>query len=267
MLSPSADIPQLAGLPDGIYYAMIVFGSFVFMVAFLGIAGTCLHSKILMSLFIIFDLLLALGLLVSAIIILIYANGITTVKEVDDNAKTFQGMVEKTLYEQATVEKEVWAATQSSIGCCGINLKSTYADYSEFNITSLNEFLNVLQPGAKCADGRTAVLSIHASYSNYTAEAETAADANAALQKYFCQDIISTFIRSNTIIVGAVAAVLVIIQIITAAAAIILLTKVTTTNGGFVPPPEETGNSLAYGAPSNKGGPNMHSTAMTNTLA
>jgi energy-coupling factor transporter transmembrane protein EcfT len=257
-------IAYIDGIPVEVFYVMIAFAGFVAIVSGVGVLGVCLQSKFFVILFTFLDILLALVLLIVAIFVLLYSNGISTDPTIDNALGVVQDSVETEFMTRAIEFPDVWVVTQEGFACCGIDLNSTYR-FEEFNMTD-SEFLSVLQSGSDCADGRAAIATIHASFPDYSSEAEDAAAANDALDGYFCKPVVTEYIRLNTMYIGIVAGVLVLIQIVTAAAAIILLTKVSTQNGGFVVPKQESGGSLAFNQPKGRGGPETNALTAGNRL-
>lgn len=224
------EVAQLEGVPTEAYYILIAFNLAVFLISVLGLVGTTTHSKVATIVFIVLNMISALILVVGMVFGLLYANGQSTVGELDDFAKEAQAQLEKSLVDRAIEDPELWAFTTSSIECCGVDLEAvySYADY-DYNLT---DFIAALHVGENCA--ASSLDTIETIVLNNTYSADVEADALDILgDDFFCKNKISVQVVTNTMFIAIGAGVLVLVQIITIVAAFVLLLKVPISEGGF----------------------------------
>jgi len=182
------------------------------------------------------------------ILALLYANGISTLPQIDGSITTIENSLEPTLLKQAINQPAVWNTTQNGLSCCGVDIATTY-DYATYGYSD-DAFQLILESGSDCAAGRAEIATIHAKYPTYNSSiVDPVIAADSILEDYFCKKVIENFIKVNTIYVGSIAGALVVLQFITLISAFKLLCSVYVPEGGFVPIPEGTGGALAYGQP------------------
>jgi len=243
----------LSGLPVQLYYILIGFAGLVFLISSLGMVGGCMHSKTLTVLFVVFDLISLLAVIVVCVFVLLYANGIPTIPLFDNAATTLETTLESVMISEATSsDSAVWVTAQTKIGCCGIDFETTY-NFSQYSLND-TAFQAELESGPNCAAGRAEIASLHQTYPTYSSDAQSAASAATALEGYFCKEVLITWVHTNTMVVGIGAGVLVLVQLVSLVAAFRLLCKVYTTQGGYVVAPESTGGAISFnGGPQTNG--------------
>jgi len=247
MYGSGIGVSALEGLPVQIYYASIAFSGLVFLISFLGILGGYFHHKSALYLFTLLDFLSGVFTLIVLILALLYANGISTIPQIDGSVTTIDNSLESELLKQAVNQSSVWLTTQKELSCCGVDIAATY-DYATYDLSD-SAFQLVLESGPNCAAGRTEIAAVHALYPTYNSSVDTYVASDANLKNYFCKQVAESFIKLNTIYIGAIAGALVVLQFITLIAAFKLLCSVTLQQGGFVIPPDPSGGALAYGQP------------------
>lgn len=205
----------IAGIPMHSFYFILIAAGAMLLVAILGIIGAILDSKICT----VIDLLITCCLLIVGIVIILHTNGISTIKEIDTATGELQDLVEKNLFTSAVSDSVAWNSTQKILGCCGVDVNATYAKYSDYNVTSLQQFVELLQPGEACAEARAAILAYHTAYPNNPQEFT---EAKAAVDKQLCKASILQFYRANSLAIGAIAIVLATLRLVCSIGVMIL---------------------------------------------